>query len=84
MGYFSNGTEGDMYREAYCSKCRFDKDQLCPIWSAHMLMNYQECNKKDSILHMLIPRRPAPEFGNGECFFFMPEPSIGLPLETQS
>jgi hypothetical protein len=80
MGYFSNGTEGDMYREAYCDKCKWDKDQKCPIWFAHGLYNYKDCNNPDSILHMLIPKRKAPEFGNGECFFFEPEPSMGLPL----
>jgi hypothetical protein len=80
MAYFSNGTEGLLYREAYCDKCRWDKDQRCPIWNLHLRHNYDECNKADSFLHALIPRRKAPQFGNEECYFFMPEPSIGLPL----
>ena len=84
MGYFSNGTEGDLYREAYCDKCRWDKDNACPIWMAHMLHNYAECNKAESTLHMLIPRKAAPDFGNDECFFFEPAPSIGLPFGESS
>jgi len=84
MGYFPNGMSGDMYREAYCNKCRWDKDSKCPIWGAHLFYNYDECNKPGSILHMLIPRKKAPDYGNGECFFYMPEPSIGLPLGKTS
>ena len=72
MAYFSNGTEGLSYQEEYCFKCRFDKDQKCPIWLLHLIHNYDECNKPDSFLHHLIPRRKAPNFGNEECFFFMP------------
>lgn len=73
MGYFSNGTEGELYREAYCDKCRWDKGNQCPIWNAHLVFNYEECNKPESVLHMLIPKGKAPDFGNGECYFFMPE-----------
>ena len=84
MAYFSNGTEGMSYQEEYCCKCVFDKDQKCPIWLAHLIHNYDECNKPDSILHMLIPRRKAPDFGNEECFFFMPAPSIGFKFEGEA
>lgn len=80
MAYFSNGTDGMMYYERYCSRCQWDKDQKCPIWMAHLIHNYEECNKEDSVLHMLIPRKKAPDFGNEECFFFQPEPSMGLPF----
>lgn len=83
MGYFSNGTEGDMYREAYCNRCKWDREQSCPIWGAHLVHNYAECNNPHSILHMLIPREQAPKFGNKECFFFEPEPSMGLPFDSK-
>ena len=55
MGYFSNGTEGECYEEQYCMKCRHHGD--CAVWDAHMLYNYDECNKEESILHLLIPRK---------------------------
>ena len=60
MGYFSNGTEGDIYEAEYCDNCVHqngaDGESPCVIWTAHLLLNYEECNNKDSILHMLIPR----------------------------
>ncbi len=60
MGYFANGTEGDMYEEEFCSRCvhygDMDKDELCPVWEAHLLYSYDDCNKPESILHILIPR----------------------------
>lgn len=82
MAYFSNGTEGMSYFEEYCSRCIFDKGQNCPIWMLHMIHNYEECNKPESFLHALIPRSKD-KLGNEECFFFRPEPSIGLPLELR-
>jgi hypothetical protein len=63
MGYFSNGTEGESYYEEYCARCIHDDEDrgiYCPIWNLHLLHNYEECNKKDSFLHTLIPR-------NGGC-----------------
>lgn len=70
MGYFSNGTEGMIYEEHFCFRCIHDKDEDgCAVWLAHMLRNYDECNKKDSILHLLIPRDE--ESGrNGKCRMF--------------
>lgn len=56
MGYFSNGTEGMAYQERYCNKCIHDVSEDCAIWAAHLVFNYKECNNKNSILHMLIPR----------------------------
>lgn len=59
MGYFSNGTEGEFYYDNYCSRCIHNAEErgkLCSIWSLHLRHNYEECNKKDSFLHVLIPR----------------------------
>jgi hypothetical protein len=76
MGYFSNGTEGEMYEEEYCSKCVHAKG--CAVWHAHMAHNYAECNKDDSILHLLIPRLkplpPAPPIFNDKCLMFYEDP----------
>jgi hypothetical protein len=72
MGYFSNGSEGDGYQEHYCDRCIHDnaeKGVYCPIWNLHLLHNYEECNNKDSYLHVLIPR--AEGGGNDRCTMFI-------------
>ncbi len=57
MGYFSNGTEGMEYEEQYCSGCQhYGNSGDCAVLEAHAAYNYAECNKPESILHMLIPR----------------------------
>lgn len=80
MGYFSNGTEGEMYESAYCDRCVHQGPEDgpgCAVWFAHLIHNYDECNNKDSILHMLIPLETM-EFDdgikqqvNGECLMFI-------------
>jgi len=87
MGYFSNSTDGDAYYEAFCSKCVHDqqyrKDQTgggCPVWLLHHMGNYEECNRAESHLHVLIPRDKKTG-QNKECSMFWPAPSMGLPLE---
>lgn len=68
MGYFSNASEGDIYEAQYCNRCVHNLDDVgCPVLVAHMLWNYEECNKPDSILHKMIPRHGVE---NGECFMF--------------
>ena len=70
MGYFSNGMEGMIYESQYCDKCVYSLDTHgCPIWGAHLMWNYDECNKKDSVLHKMIPRDNNGE--NMECIFFI-------------
>jgi len=71
MGYFSNGTEGVDYQNNYCSRCVHDVNSDCPIWLAHLIHNYDECNKDDSILHMLIPRSED-GLENEQCKLFYP------------
>ena len=64
----ANGTEGLGYEEIYCWSCVHNhSDWGCPCWDSHQLWNYEECNKKDSILHKMIPRGKQ---GNEECIFF--------------
>jgi hypothetical protein len=67
MGTFSNGTEGEIYREQYCDRCIHGND--CAVWLAHEIHNYDECNNKDSILHMLIPLSND-GLGNEQCSMF--------------
>lgn len=76
MAYFSSGTEGWSYYEHYCARCVHDKDESCPIWNAHQIHNYAECNKKDSILHMLIPRSKDGA-SNEACLLFIEKPASG-------
>lgn len=60
MGYFPNGTSAEVYEEQYCRRCIHqlgpNGDSGCAVMLAHLLHNYAECNKDDSILHILIPR----------------------------
>ena len=67
MGYFSNGTEGMDYEYKYCDHC-VHQDDPCAVWLAHLVKNYDECNNKDSILHMLIPR--SKDGFNERCLMF--------------
>ncbi|MDR6818453.1 hypothetical protein J2X76_003630 [Neorhizobium sp. 2083] len=66
MAYFSNGTEGMMYEEKFCDRCLHQEG--CPVWDAHLLYSYRDCNDEGSILHMLIPRDGA---GNARCRMFV-------------
>lgn len=78
MGYFSNGTENDMYVAEYCQNCKhgdwFHDDTgdvpMCAVMMAHLLYNYDECNNKESILHILIPRDGKGY--NEQCLMFLP------------
>lgn len=73
MGYFANGTEGMAYEEHYCRRCIHDGPEEgpgCPVWLAHLLYNYDECNNEDSILHLLIPRSKD-GLNNLECTMFV-------------
>jgi hypothetical protein len=72
MGYFSNGTGGEIYEEEFCENCANWDDGGCAVMLAHMLHNYDECNKPDSILHLLIPRSKD-GLGNEKCRMFRAE-----------
>lgn len=76
MAYFSNGTEAEMFEEAWCSRCvhsdtsgvrEVGVDPPCPVWMAHTLFAYDLCNSKSKgkqILDMLIPNeRPVASDG---------------------
>lgn len=77
MGYFSSGAEGMDYHAEWCSRCVHDDDPRgCEVWNAHMLKNYDECNKPDSVLHLLIPRT-ARGLGNERCRMFYEKPISG-------
>lgn len=76
MGYFSNGTEGDMFEARYCNRCVHEDDEKgCPVMLAHVLYSYELCNEKEHpgkvMLDMLIPREREPGYcGNAQCAMF--------------
>lgn len=79
MAYFSNGTEGAMYEDYYCSRCiHYDReigvDKPCPIWMAHLLFSYEECNEDSNAKTMLDMLIPMKEDGitPDECSMFVP------------
>lgn len=72
MGYFSNGSQAEIYQEEFCFKCvHWSNKNGCPCWDIHFLFNYEECNNKDSILHKMIPRDKTGL--NKQCSFFKEE-----------
>ena len=79
MGYFPNGTAGDSYEEMYCDRCIHQGPMDgpgCAVLEAHLLHNYVDCNNKNSILHILIPRDKA---GNNEqCRMFVEKPDADI------
>ena len=78
MGYFSNGTQGDMYEEEYCSKCvNNDQEKGCPVIMLHMHWNYEQ-NRQDEVskikkftLDWFIPQEKGGIF-NDQCLMFKP------------
>ena len=76
MGYFPNGTSGEMYRERYCDRCLHDRGgdgPMCPIWTLHLERNYKDCNDATAILHRFIPRS-ADKLDNEACVMFTEDP----------
>lgn len=73
MGYFPNGDAVVDYEARYCYRCVHqdgpDGESGCAVFLAHLLKNYNECNKKRSILHLLIPRDKGGK--NEQCRMFL-------------
>lgn len=74
MGYFSNGSEGDLYRARYCDRCLHGQEtdgKLCAVWDAHLLYCYGATAQQAAVLDELIPRNGI---SNGECRMFVLDP----------
>lgn len=71
MAYFSNGTEAEIYRDKYCSRCAHDVNSNCAVWLAHLVAPREEMNNERSILHILIPQH-SDMIGNKECRMYIP------------
>lgn len=79
MGYFANGTEGEMFHERNCAKCLHWREEgpMCPVLSVHHDWNYAQYDRKDgvdtpeakrtkAILDVLIPPSKCGLY-NGRC-----------------
>lgn len=75
MGYFPNGTAGDIFENEVCSKCVHYGD--CAVWDVHIFRNYDQLKKGNEMLrdtlNMLIPDNKL------ECKMFV----AGVPKERQ-
>lgn len=85
MGYFSNGTEGEIYQATYCDNCVHWRDlgdgrgYGCPIIDLHMLYNYdqhpehsnnpEQAERTANMLNELIPRSENGLY-NEQCRMF--------------
>ncbi len=65
MGYFANGTEGELFREQFCYQCvnwgadalsRKSSSDGCPIMDVHVLHGYGASEDMKTILDQLIER----------------------------
>jgi len=80
MGYFSNGTEGDIWRAENCAKCehwngREEKDfekPGCMVEFIHLNWNYDQEDGSDlkKVMDCLIPRNEEKCF-NEDCRMFI-------------
>ena len=80
MGYFSNGTMGEMYELRYCEKCIHygtpEDGKGCPVWFLNMMWNYSQFNDQQQAmaLGLFIPRAKDPEW-NKQCAMFFEDKS---------
>lgn len=73
MGYFSNGTEGEMYEARYCARCLHSKlEDGCPVWGLHLFYNGEQ-NKSEMVGEMLSALIPRSKDGltNERCEMFV-------------
>lgn len=74
MGYFPNGTAGEMYYARWCARCIHEREIRegadgpgCAVWGAHLLWNYEDKQKK--LLDWFIPRSED-RIDNEQCKMF--------------
>lgn len=83
MGYFSNGTHGDMFEAEHCAQCVHgeatrnpDAKDGCPVWLAHIFFAYEECGTKSNAKHILdLLIEPRDDGMFNECKMFAPTPT---------
>jgi len=67
MGYFANGTCGDLYETCWCSRCVHQGG--CAVWLLHLAWNYEQVGDetKKAALDSFIPRQGIE---NAQCQMF--------------
>lgn len=85
MAYFSNGTEGEIFENRWCSRCVNNAEGNCPIWCLHLLWNSAAVgNDADETaaasLNTLIPMRGLDP---DKCSMFCKSDLLGLEEELQ-
>ena len=86
MTYFSNNTEGELFKEENCYKCLnwvYDKDSQeegCPIMDLHLLHSYELYNSRSLAKEMLDFLIPAWEIKDGAAI--VPKCSMFLAKEN--
>lgn len=86
MGYFSNGTDGDIYQSNFCNRCIHDKEGFgCQIMNAHFFFNYDQHKNEQlkEVLSMLIPREEDEGEFNGQCLLYVPKERNQLEAELE-
>jgi len=67
LGYFANGTEGEIYTSKYCDNCLLqEEDGGCPIMDAHLIYNYDQ-NKIEEVKGLLSCLIPTEGTDNLQC-----------------
>ena len=79
MGYFSNGTEGELFEYYYCYRCihtdfhNVGEAPPCPIWMLHMNWNYEQFKddtKKTALNYFIVKADDGhPQLGQ-KCLMF--------------
>lgn len=82
MGYFSNGTEADIYEHQYCVRCIHypeNIEDMCPVWTIHFIYSHDQYENRELMdaMNRLIPNgkiklpdgREIP--GNLQCNMFV-------------
>ena len=85
MGYFSNGTEGDLYEAEYCANCanyRVLEEaacMTCPVLEVHALFNYDQCKdgQLGDALTLLLGTLIPHDVHNEQCAMFLERPPTG-------
>jgi len=88
MGYFSNGSENEMYAAQYCNRCVHDAEyqedpegnrgQGCPIIGWHLIWNYSQAHDEKASDEARMQRDVLDSFiprkgvHNERCKMFIP------------
>jgi len=76
MGYFSNGTEHEMWEAANCALCVHMQEEVgCPVINAHFGPPAAWRDGPHNVLDKMIPLKPDGIF-NEHCIFLRIRPEV--------